>query len=112
MANLPRPSSTSLRHAPMAPGTTETQLSSASARRSTFCAVMYSSACQRVSRFTRLPTLALPATAATCGSAKWAARWARAPGSSTVSASITTSSVCASLRPWFRALALPPLATV
>jgi hypothetical protein len=35
----------------------------ASARRSRFCAVTYSTACQRVTRLMRLPTLALPATA-------------------------------------------------
>ena len=37
------------------------------ARRSKFWLVMYSSACQRVQRLTRLPTLALPATAPTLG---------------------------------------------
>ena len=53
----------SVRHAPMAPGTTVTTLKRSSARRSKFWLVMYSRACQRVHRLTRLPTLALPATA-------------------------------------------------
>ena len=52
-----------LRQAPTAPGTTVMQSKAPNARRSRFCAVMYSSACQRVSRLMRLPTLALPATA-------------------------------------------------
>ena len=51
----------------MAPGTTLTALSVFSARRSKFWLVMYSKACQRVHRLTRLPTLALPAMAATRG---------------------------------------------
>ena len=46
-----------------------------SARRSKFWLVMYSSACQRVHRFTRLPTLALPATAPICGLAKCGPAW-------------------------------------
>ena len=57
----------SSRHAPTAPGTTVIALSRASARRSRFCAVIYSSACQRVTRLTRLPTFALPATAPSRG---------------------------------------------
>ena len=44
-------------------GTTLTAPMVFSARRSKFWLVMYSSACQRVQRFTRFPTLALPATA-------------------------------------------------
>ena len=47
----------------MAPGTTVTTWKRSSARRSKFWLVMYSRACQRVHRLTRLPTLALPATA-------------------------------------------------
>ena len=43
--------------------------SAASARRSRFCATIYSSACQRVIMLVRLPTFALPATAPTLGSA-------------------------------------------
>ena len=45
-----------------------------SARRSKFWLVMYSSACQRVHRLTRLPTLALPATAPTLGFKKCGTR--------------------------------------
>jgi hypothetical protein len=52
----------------MAPGTTVMQPSAASARRSRFWLVTYSSACQRVIMLMRLPTLALPATALTAGS--------------------------------------------
>ena len=51
----------------MAPGTTMTTSKRSSARRSKFWLVMYSSACQRVHRLTRLPTLALPATAPIVG---------------------------------------------
>ena len=51
----------------MAPGTTLTAPMRSRARRSKFWLVMYSSACQRVQRLTRLPTLALPATAPTFG---------------------------------------------
>src|ERR1700753_528519 len=47
----------------MAPGTTMTTSNRSKARRSKFWLVMYSRACQRVHRLTRLPTLALPATA-------------------------------------------------
>jgi hypothetical protein len=52
-----------VRQAPMAPGTTMTTSKRSRARRSKFWLVMYSRACQRVQRLTRLPTLALPATA-------------------------------------------------
>ena len=58
----------SRRHAPTAPGTTVMQLRLANARRSMFCEVMYSSACQRVTMFMRLPTFALPAMAPISGS--------------------------------------------
>ena len=57
------------RQAPTAPGTTVSVSSADSARRSRFCAMIYSSACQRVTMLTRLPTLALPATAPILGSA-------------------------------------------
>ena len=57
----------SRRQAPTAPGTTVSVSSADSARRSRFCATIYSSACQRVIMLMRLPTLALPATAPTFG---------------------------------------------
>ena len=47
----------------MAPGTTVMTWKRSRARRSKFWLVMYSRACQRVHRLTRLPTLALPAMA-------------------------------------------------
>ena len=46
------------------------QFKLANARRSMFCEVMYSSACQRVTMLMRFPTFALPATAPICGSTK------------------------------------------
>ena len=51
-------------------GTTVTTLKRSRARRWKFWLVMYSRACQRVHRLTRLPTLALPATAPMVGSSK------------------------------------------
>ena len=60
-------SSAARRHAPTAPGTTMIAPRPASARRSSSWAVTYSIACQRVTRLTRLPTLALPATAPIAG---------------------------------------------
>ena len=64
----PSSRSTSRRQAPTAPGTTVSVSSADSARRSRFCATIYSSACQRVIMLMRLPTLALPATAPISGS--------------------------------------------
>ena len=86
----PASRTTSRRHAPIAPGTTVMQLSSAKARRSVFWLVMYSMACQRVTRLIRLPTLALPATAPTVGSASGATSAAMLPGGNSVSASRAT----------------------
>ena len=74
----------------MAPGTTVTTSKRSKARRSKFWLVMYSSACQRVHRFTRLPTLALPATAPILGSAKWQTSLDTASAAITVSASMPT----------------------
>ena len=72
----------------------------ANARRSRFCAVMYSSACQRVSRLIRLPTLALPATAPIDLSPNHRVRRAMVSGSKWVSASrATTTSPCEEANP-------------
>ena len=103
-----------MRHAPTAPGTTVIAPSRASARRSRFCAVIYSSACHLVTMFTRLPTLALPATAASLSSAaNQRASRAIVSGSNWVSASSAiTISLRASASPWFRARALPPFSSV
>ena len=53
---------------------------------------MYSSACQRVHRLTRLPTLALPAMAATRASRKCGTSFEIASGAMMVSASMPTNS--------------------
>ena len=63
------------------------QLSSENARRSRFWLVTYSIACQRVTRLTRLPTFALPATAPTCGSCSGSTSSATVFGANSVSAS-------------------------
>ena len=72
------------------PGTTVSVPSAASARRSRFCATMYSSACQRVIMLMRLPTLALPATAPISGSANQRTRRAIVSRWNCVSASSAT----------------------
>ena len=97
----------------MAPGTTLTAFKVFSARRSKFWLVMYSSACQRVHRLTRLPTLALPAMAPTRGSLKCGTRCEMASGAMMVSASMPTkiSSVTCS-RPKLSAAALPEFGLV
>jgi hypothetical protein len=70
----------------------------------------YSMCCQRATRLCRLPTLTLPATAPTDGSAKGCTRRRTESGSKTVSPStITTSSWRAAATPALRALAFPPL---
>ncbi len=74
----------------MAPGTTLTAFRVFNARRSKFWLVMYSSACQRVQRLTRLPTLALPAIAATRESRKCGTSREMASGAMIVSASMPT----------------------
>ena len=71
----------------------------------------YSSACQRVSRLTRLPTLALPATAPTRGSENGPVSRATVSGAKTVSlSSATTTSPRAFSTPRLSAEALPPFA--
>ena len=96
------------RHAPSAPGTTVMQFSKSNARFSMFWLVMYSSACQRVSQRERLPTLTLPAIAASFESEKCRISLLIASGSISVSASmVTTKSVCDPAIALVNAAALP-----
>jgi hypothetical protein len=84
-----------------------------SARRSRFCEVTYSTACQRVTRLTRLPTLALPAIAPISASSNQRASRAMVSGSNSVSASSAmTMSPLAISSPWLSARALPPFSSV
>ena len=88
-------------------------LSAASARRSRFCAMIYSSACQRVIMLMRLPTLALPATAPIFWSANQRISCEIVSGWNWVSASSATMiSPRARARPVFSAVALPPFGMV
>jgi hypothetical protein len=97
----------------MAPGTTVMQLRTSNARFSRFCVVMYSSACHRVTRLRRLPTLTFPATAPTLASAKWRTSLAIASGRTIVSASsVTTTSAWVWPMAQFRACPLPLFALV
>ena len=105
----PTSRTSTVRQAPTAPGTTVMQSRSEKARRSMFWLVTYSSACHRVTRLIRFPTLALPATAPTVARASGATRWVTASDSKTVSASMQTmTSPVAIASPALRALAFPP----
>ena len=81
----------------IAPGTTLTAPRTSNARRSKFWLVMYSRACQRVHKFTRFPTLALPAIAPTLGLMKCGTSREMASLAMMVSASMPTNSSASSI---------------
>jgi len=59
-----------VRHAPIASGNDSNHIEQVKSTRAQILAGDYSSACQRVQRFSDFPTLAFPATAPICGLAK------------------------------------------
>ncbi len=86
----PTASTASRRNAPIAPGMVGMQRSRSYMRRSRLKPITYSMCCQAPMIVLRLPTLALPATAPTSGSAKGCTNCRTVSGSKTVSPSIIT----------------------
>ncbi len=96
------------RKAPTAPGMVGMQPSTSYMRRSRLKPITYSMCCQAPMRVSRLPTLALPATAPTFGSPKGWTSSRTVAASKTVSPSIITMrSWLALARPRLRAAGLP-----